>query len=337
MIARNGLYRERARRPTLEEVAARAGVSRSTVSRVINGEHVSAESRQVVMHAVRELGYVPNLAARSLVTRRTGTIALAVPDAPGGDPWFSTVIRSAVRELEEAGKQVALMLAGSSAGRRRVEQVAAAGHVDGVLLVCVADADPLPAALARTAAPVVLLGKPAGAAGLPYVEIDNLGGAAAAVRHLLERGRRRIATIGGPTDTAAGRERLAGYREAMREAGSPATVALGDLTPASGAEAMRRLLAEHPGLDAVFAAGDSMAIGALAALREAGRRVPDDVAVVGFDDVDAAAYTVPPLTTVHVPAAEQGAAAARLLLDRLGGARIDPRLLPARLIVRASA
>ncbi|GAA3020158.1 LacI family transcriptional regulator [Streptomyces fulvorobeus] len=328
------------KRPTLDVVAARAGVSKSSVSRVVNGAHtVAPEIRDLVMRAVRELGYVPNAAARNLVTRRTDAVAMVVSDPPQGvlsdDPLFSTVVRAASRELEAAGKQVVLMLAESDRSRARVESYVAAGHVDGVLLISLHGADPLPAVLARTSLPVVSFGRTA-APTVPYVDLDNAGGARLAVRHLLDRGRQRIATVTGPLDLSDARERLAGYREALGHTGRRPLVALGAFTRMSGAEAMRQLLADEPTLDAVFAANDLMAIGALRTLRESGRRVPDDVAVVGFDDIEAAAYSAPALTTVCSPMADQALTAVRLLLGLLAGRTGESVIMPNELVVRES-
>jgi DNA-binding LacI/PurR family transcriptional regulator len=328
------------KRPTLEAVAARAGVSKSSVSRVVNGEAtVTPEIRDLVVQAVRELGYVPNGAARSLATQRTNAVAVIVSDPPKGlvsdDPMFSTVVRTMSRLLESAGKQVTLMLAGSPDSQLRVEQFVAAGHVAGVMLVSMHGADPLPGSLARMGVPMVSLGR--SALGVPYVDNDNTGGAAVAVKHLLEQGRRRIATITGPLDMLASQDRLTGYRETLRDTGRRSIVAIGDFTRISGAEGMRQLLDDDPALDAVFAANDLMAIGALRALREAGRRVPEDVAVVGFDDIEAALYTAPPLTTVRSPMGDQAAAAGRLLLGLFEGAPGDPVIMPNELVIRESA
>ncbi|MEU6413626.1 LacI family DNA-binding transcriptional regulator [Microbispora sp. NPDC046933] len=330
------------KRPTLEAVAARAGVSRATVSRVVNGQMtVTPQIRDAVMRAVDELGYVPNSAARSLVTQRTDSIALVVSEPPtrvfSEDPMFSTVIRSASLELEAADKQVVLMLGGSAQSHARIERYIASGHVDGVMLISMHGADPLPSAIARMGVPVVSYGRPAVPVPLPYVDNDNVGGAEKAVRHLLDSGRRRIATIAGPQDMIGGQDRLKGYRDALRESDRRSIVAVGDFTRESGAVAMRHLLQDDPGLDAVFVANDLMAIGALQTLRQAGRRVPDDVAVVGFDDIEAARYTEPPLTTIRHPIIEQAAAMVRLLLGMFQGGPADPVILPTELVVRDSA
>ncbi|GIH68898.1 LacI family DNA-binding transcriptional regulator [Sphaerimonospora thailandensis] len=329
------------RRPTLEAVAARAGVSRATVSRVVNGQlTVTPQIREAVLRAVDELGYVPNSAARSLVTQRTGSIALVVSEPPtrvfSEDPMFATVIRSASLELEAADRQVVLMLAGSAKSHARIERYIAGGHVDGVMLISMHGADPLPAAIARMGVPVVSYGRPAVPVPLPYVDNDNVGGAEKAARHLLDRGRRRVATIAGPQDMIAGQDRLTGYRNALRDADRRSIVAVGDFTRESGAVAMRHLLEDDPALDAVFVANDLMAVGALQTLRQAGRRVPDDVAVVGFDDIEAARYTEPPLTTMRHPVVEQAAAMVRLLLGLFEGGPADPVILPTELVVRES-
>ncbi|ETK37287.1 LacI family DNA-binding transcriptional regulator [Microbispora sp. ATCC PTA-5024] len=332
----------RGRRPTLDAVATRAGVSRATASRVVNGDgSVTPGLREAVLRAVGELGYVPNAAARRLVTRRTDAVGLVFSAPPEGlitdDPMLSTVLRAASHELDQAGRQVVLLLAHAPRSRLRVEAYVAAGRVDAVITVPIRASDPLPGRLQALGVPVVSLGRPAARPGLPYVDNDNAGGAAMAVRHLLERGRRRIGTICGPLDLPVAQDRLAGYRDTLREAGRRTMVALGDFTRDSGAAAMRQLLEDDPGLDAVFAASDLMAVGALQALRQAGRRVPEDVAVVGFDDIEAAQYADPPLTTVRNPMGEQAAAGVRLLLRLLENGPADPVVLPAELVVRRSA
>ncbi|MEU0839753.1 LacI family DNA-binding transcriptional regulator [Streptomyces sp. NPDC005962] len=330
-------------RPTLESVARHAGVSRATVSRVVNGStRVAEDSRAAVLRAVEELGYVPNQAARSLVTRRTDSFALVLPEEPGrvfsDDQFFQGVVRGVGQELEEADKQLVLMMARSPAGRDRIERFAQARHVDGVMVASMHGADPLPAALALMGIPVVCNERLPGSAALPYVGVDNAGGAALAVTHLLRSGRTRVATVAGPQDMVAGIDRLTGYTAALSEARREPVVAAGDFTQESGAVAMRELLGRQPELDAVFAASDLMGLGVLRALREAGRRVPEDVAVVGFDDVQAARYADPPLTTVRQPIAEIGRRLARQLLRLAGGEAIEPAVvLDVQLVLRGSA
>ncbi|GAB2824696.1 LacI family DNA-binding transcriptional regulator [Actinoallomurus bryophytorum] len=328
------------RRPTLEAVAARAGVSRATVSRVVNGAtNVKPGVRAAVIQAVEELGYIPNSAARSLVTQRTDSIALVVSEPPSrvfsDDPFFSAAIRAVSQELEAADRQVLLMLASSPAGHARVERYVAGGHVDGVILLSMHGADPLPATLGRSRVPMVSHGRPVSSLPVPYCDCDNHGGARDAVEHLIGLGRRRIATIGGPPDMTAAQDRLDGYRAALADAGRAPLVATGDFTRESGAAAMRLLLAEDPGIDAVFAASDLMAIGALGALRSAGRRVPDDVAVAGFDDIGLARFSEPPLTTVRQPVVEVAACIVQMLLA--ADPPTEPVILPTKLIVRESA
>ncbi|MFF5112623.1 LacI family DNA-binding transcriptional regulator [Streptosporangium sp. NPDC000509] len=325
-------------RPTLEKVAARAGVSRATASRVVNGStRVAPQIRDAVNRAVEELGYVPNQAARSLVTQRADSIALVFPEPAtrvfSDDPTFAGIIRGVSLEIEEADKQLVLMLIGATGGYQRAERYATNGHVDGVVIASMHGTDPLPAILARRGVPVVCSGRPTVPSSLPYVDVDNAGGAERAVRHLMERGRRRIATIAGPQDMIAGIDRLDGYRAVLRDSDRRSIVAVGDFTRESGTIAMRQLLADDPEIDAVFVANDLMALGALTALRQAGRRVPDDVALVGFDDIPAVSYAEPPLTTVRQPTVEMGRRLARMVLDLEEKAQVT---LPTELVVRES-
>ncbi|WP_460544615.1 LacI family DNA-binding transcriptional regulator [Glycomyces halotolerans] len=332
----------RERRPTLEEVAERAGVSRATVSRVVNGQTSVAEHLRVAVEtAAAEMGYVPHAAARSLVTHRTDSVALIVPESPtrvfSDDQFFPSVIRGVATELDAAGKLLVLMTTGTAEGRTRVERYAVGGHVDGVMFASLHDADPLPELMERRGVPVVCNGMMPHSR-LPCIDVDHIGGVQAAVEHLLAKGRSRIATIAGPQDMVAGRARLEGYRRALAAADRRAIVAIGDFTAESGTDAMRQLLADEPELDAVFVGSDLMAHGALAALREAGRRVPDDVAVVGFDDIALASYCEPPLTTVRQPITEIGRTLARHMLALLDGEDVErTTILPTELVVRESA
>jgi len=332
-------------RPTLEAVARRAGVSRATVSRVVNGSTTVAEPiQEAVRQAVRELGYVPNLAARSLVTQRTDSIALILPESAtrvfSDDQFFPGIVRGVSQELEAADKQLVLIMAGSAASYDRVERYTTGRHVDGVMFASIHGVDPLPGTLARIGIPVVCSGRPMGRGTppVPYVDVDSVGGAAMAVRHLLDAGRQRIATIAGPQDMVAGIDRLAGYRNELKGSPRRSIVANGDFTRESGAVAMRQLLEDDPSLDAVFVASDLMAHGALRTLREAGRRVPDDVAVVGFDDVEIARYTDPPLTTVRQPIIDIGREMVRQLLRIARGEDVEEALiLSTELVIRETA
>ncbi|MEV5731109.1 LacI family DNA-binding transcriptional regulator [Streptomyces pharetrae] len=334
------------RRPTIKTVAARAGVGRTTVSRVINGsELVSTDARARVLAAIKELNYVPNSVARGLVTNRTNAVALVIPESEsrlGSEPFFAALIRGVSGALSETRTQLQLMLVRDRAERDQLTASVATRRVDGVLLVSVHAHDQLPGLLEEMGLPTVLAGRRDERERLSHVTSDNAGGAAAAVRHLLERGRNRIATIAGPLDMDVGRSRLAGWRDAHREAGVPADeslVEVGDFTEEGGRRAMRSLLERAPDLDAVFAASDLMAVSALAELRRQGRQVPGDVAVVGFEDSVLARHTNPPLTTVRQPVEELGRTMARILLDEITGAgRSAQRLtLPTELVVRESS
>ncbi|MGW7065909.1 LacI family DNA-binding transcriptional regulator [Streptomyces sp. NPDC054855] len=339
-------------RPTLEEVAARAGVGRGTVSRVINGSpRVSEATRTAVEAAVAELGYVPNTAARALAANRTDAIALVVPEPETrffAEPYFSDVLRGVGAELGETEMQLLLIFAGNDRRRQRLAQYLAAHRVDGVLLVSVHADDPLPDLLAQLEIPAVISGRRSADEQLPSVDSDNFAGAHCAVEHLLSRGRTRIATITGRLDVYGAQRRLDGYRAALSDAGRPVDerlIAPGDFTEEGGRRAMTELLAAFPDVDAVFAGSDVMAAGARQVLREAGRRIPDDVALVGFDDSAIARHMDPPLTSVRQPIEEMGRAMIDLLLaeiadDRPASARrLEHRqlVLPTELVERASS
>lgn len=329
-------------RPTLEQVARLAGVSRATVSRVVNGgAGVSPAVREAVRAAVDSLGYVPNPAARSLVTRRTDSIALVVSESTshvfGDDPFFADVVRGVSAELELSDKQLVLLTTDTAAGRDRVRRYTRS-HVDGVLLISHHGNDPLYAALTEQGPPVVCGGRLLYGETTSYVDVDNVDGAVKAVEFLIRSGRTRIATIAGPQDMSGGVDRLTGYRRAMEAHGRRAIVAYGDFSRDSGQAAMFALLADEPDLDAVFCGSDLMAMGALSSLRAKGRRVPDDVAVIGFDDIQQARYAEPPLTTVHQPSPLLGREMVRLMMRILAGETpSEPVMLPTQLVLRASA
>ena len=333
-------------KPRLEEVAALAKVSRATASRVLNGSpNVSPEAKQAVDGAIAQLGYVPNRAARSLVTRRTETVGLVVSEPESrffSDPFFASTVRGICAALSRSDLQLVLMLAQTEHEHGKATRYVRHGHVDGVFLLSLHGDDPLPAQLRAMGTPTVLLGRPLADQQVPFVDADNRGGARVATEYLLSRGRRKVATITGPMDMRAGVDRLEGYRDALHAAGvrpRASLVAHGRFTEDGGVRAMRALLRAHPDLDAVFVASDPMAFGALQALEAAGRRVPDDVAVVGFDDVPFARHSTPPLTTVRQPIEEMTAAMCELLLRHIDGrgADDDHVITPTTLVERASA
>ena len=337
-------------RPTLDQVAARAGVGRGTVSRVVNGSpQVSPQAREAVQRAIDELGYVPNRAARALVTRKTDAIALVVSESEErvfGEPFFAHIVRAISSTLTETHMQLWLAMAQSTSERRLVEDHLTDQHVDGVLLLSLHDDDRLPALLSERGLPAVLGGRTAGMLArredpsVLYVDNDNEGGARHAVEYLLDHGRRTVGVIAGPQDMGAGVARLQGYREALRRVGVPVDerlITYGDFSEASGTTGMHALLDARPELDAVFAASDLMAAGALRALRDRGRSVPADVAVVGFEDSAIATRTDPPLTTVHQSVEQMGREMTRLLLARIAGVDARSTVLDTYLIVRESA
>lgn len=330
------------RRPTLDEVALRAGVSRSVASRAINNTRdVSRGAREAVDKAVRELGYVPNPTARALATSQAGTVLLAVShDEPGlfADPFFAHVIVGINAALEKTDLVLMLLLADSERGRERLERILRSRRADGIMLLALHGEDPLYRLTQRLELPVVLGGRPLHGEPPWYVDADNRGGARLATEHLIASGRRRIAVITGRQDTRAGVERHRGHREAMAVAGLDSSrTEIADFTEAGGAAAMRRLLERFHDLDAVFAQSDNMAAGAVRTLKTAGRSVPDDIAVVGFDDLPVARTTEPALTTVHQPVQALGQEMAKMLIALLAGEQPTPLLLPTHLVVRASA
>ncbi|MFI1168966.1 LacI family DNA-binding transcriptional regulator [Streptomyces sp. NPDC020801] len=343
---------ETASRPTLEAVAARAGVSRATVSRVVNGsDGVREPLAERVRQAVEELGYVPNQAARSLVTKRHDAVAVVIAEPETrvfADPFFGLQLRGISKELTAHDAQLVLLLTEGRDDHARVGRYLAGGHVDGALVFSLHLDDPLPGLIQSAGVPTVFGGRPGwsdGLGGAVYVDSDNRGGAREAVRHLVGLGRTRIGHITGALDQTSAVDRLDGFRDVMVDA-DPRLIVESDFTPAGGERAMRELLDRCPGLDAVFAANDLTASGALRVLRERGLRVPEDVAVVGFDDMlPVAEQTDPPLTTVRQDIEEMGRLMARLLLRGLDRQNAEtgvggvPRsvVLPTTLVRRASA
>jgi DNA-binding LacI/PurR family transcriptional regulator len=340
------------RLPTLEDVARVAGVSRATVSRVINGiRNVDPQLHEVVWNAVGETGYVPNRLARSLVTRRTGTVALVVSDSEShdddpfmsrffADPYFGRVVGGLMSVLRSAGVQLALQIIGTEEARKRLVGDLRNGLADGVVVLSLPAHDPLPVMLTDAGVPAVLIGRPGDPVPIDYVDLANDTGAGLAADHLVARGCQLIGMIAGPAEVPASNDRISGFRRSMARHGHGwVPLVSGNFTQESGETAMRKLLAANPALDGVFVANDLMALGALLALREAGRRVPDDLAMVGFDDSSAATAASPALTTVRHPLEDMAAQAARLLLARIEDAtmRVASVIYEPTLVVRQSA
>lgn len=331
----------RSRTITIKDVAREAEVSVATVSRALNGhDNVAEPVRKLVMETASRLRYQPHAAARSLSSRRTQTVGVVLPDLYG--EFFSELIRG-IDQVARAHRQHLLV---SSYHGHPEEQGAALramrGRVDGLLVLSpYADrpgflTDNLPDAL-----PAVLINTQLPESGYPALSIDNYRGATAMVEHLVESGHQRIAFIGGPADNFDARERARGYRDALARLApkqSPWELP-GDFDEASGYEAGRKVLEADIRPDAVFAANDMMALGCLYAFNQAGVRVPEDIALAGFDDIPLARFVHPPLTTMRVNIAELGGMAMRRLLQAIesGPDAASPQLLTPELIARDSS
>jgi DNA-binding LacI/PurR family transcriptional regulator len=311
---------------------------------VLNGGHyVSPTAQEAVNAAIRKTGYVVNRHARSLITGRSDSIGFLLTEPQERffeDPNFNVLLSGCTQALAAHDIPLLLMLAGTQDERRRITRYITAGHVDGVLLVSSHSGDPVAEELRAAGVPLVQCGKPMGLGSkVSYVAADDRDGARDMVRHLLSLGRRRIGMVSGPLDTPGGVDRLAGYQEVLTEAGveiDERLIVSGDYSRASGEAGAARLLAQAPDMDALFVASDLMAQGALAALHRAGRRVPEDVAVGGFDDSVAATEATPALTTIHQPYDRISAEMVRLLLAQIGGEDPAAVILPTELVKRES-
>jgi DNA-binding LacI/PurR family transcriptional regulator len=332
-----------ARRPTIEDVARVAGVSRSTVSRVLNGGlHVRPEAISRVETAVGSLGYSVNQAARNLASGRTGSVAFVISEASEhlfGDPNFGVLVRAFTRELRSRGQHLLVTTAQDYGEEAFLGDYLTAGHVDGALFALPREGETLLSRIAASGLPLVVQGQALGyEQQLSWVAVDDEGAAFEAVSYLVGRGSTCIGTITGPVNTSSGRHRLDGYRRAVGPGSPESLVAFGDWSPAAGRASAQELLDRHPELNGLFVASDLMALGAMEVLKEAGRRIPEDVAVVGFDDSTAAIRADPPLTTIHLPFEQSAAEAVRILNELIAGqAQPQHVIMPTRLVRRDSA
>ncbi len=331
---------------TLEDIAKQAGVSRSTVSRVVNGHpNVREEVRQRVLEIVREANYHPNAAARTLASQRSRMIGLVLPHTVNSffsDPYFPLLTQGVAQGCNQLDYTLGLFLVSAREDEDKIfSRLARRGYLDGILAQAGHGyiGDRLIERLIDSSVPLVIVGRPPRVDGVSYIDVDNVAGSYSAVSYLARLGYRRIATITGPIHSTVGIDRKEGYLRALAERGrdvDPSWIAEGDFSEAGGYYAMQQLLPARP--DAVFAASDIMAIGALRAVREAGLRVPDDVAVVGFDDLPAAARSEPPLTTVRQQVLRFGMTAVEVLTDLIENGITPPRriIMTTELIIRES-
>jgi len=327
----------------LEDIAKIAGVSRSTVSRVINNQpNVSEDTRRRVLSVIEEHNFRPNIAARALVTQQTRVLSVVIPKAVSDtftDPYFPTLIQGAMTAASQQEYAVMLWIGNAAEDEERFfQRILSNSLFDGVIVASALTDDPLRLWLQRAGFPYVFIGAPQDES-LNYVDVDNVQAGQAAVSHLIRLGYQRIGTLAGPQKLGAAIDRLKGYRLALERAGRRIDNDLiieSQFTEVAGYMNMKKLLQRH--VDAVFAASDVIAFGAMRAIREQGLRIPQDVAVIGFDDIDSAAQAFPPLTTVRQPILEEGAAAARVLIDLIQKRVEGPQrvLLNTELIIRDS-
>jgi DNA-binding LacI/PurR family transcriptional regulator len=326
-------------RPTIYDVARLAGVSTATVSRALNGTgQIAPATRAAIDSAVEQLGYQPNTLARSLVTKSTQTIALLLPDI--ANPFYAALVSGIQQRALDTGHT--MLLCTTEGDPEREEQyltLLRAKQVDGVLV----DGLVLPpdriARFVEDGLPIVCLDRDVESSSVPLVQVDNRLGARMATEHLVSLGHRRVAHVAGAPELGISDERVQGYRDALAAAGiepDPELLAVGSFTEEGGYEATVALRSAE--LTAVFAANDLSAIGVIHAIVESGRRVPEDVSVVGFDDLRLSRHTTPPLTTIHQPALEIAQRATQLLLDLASGREVGQvrHLLAPELIVRGS-
>jgi LacI family transcriptional regulator len=328
---------------TLEDIAHLSGCSRSTVSRVINGdENVSESTRQKVKKVITELNFQPNLAARSLASGQTHILGLIVPVSVTSifsDPFYPLLIQSVSKTSSQRDYSIMLWLASPEFERRTIHQILYNGLIDGVIVSAMPLNDSIIQSLATSNLPFVTIGRNPNDDKTCFIDVDNYTGARNAVDHLYKMGRRRIATIAGPGNVIVGLDRLRGYKDAILEHGleyDPELVVEGDFSDAGGYTATQKLINKNP--DGIFAASDVMAVAAIRALAEAGLKVPEDVAIIGYDDITLASRSVPALTTIRQPIDLMGSSVVNMLIDLIEHPSTATRslVLPTELIIRSS-
>lgn len=310
------------KRITVHDVAREARVSRGTVSRVVNGErYVSTEAREAVQAAIKRTGYVPSRAARTLVSQRSQAIGFIVHEPHAlfvDDPNIGNLLLGANRALSAADYQMSTLIFDSEQDSQRIARYLGGGVVDGVILVSTREHDPISEIVQRLNLATAVIGNARNA--LPWVGIDNEDAAHSITRRLLQTGRQKVGMVAAGMDRDSGRDRYEGFRRALGDRFDEGLVVRMDhYSFVDGAAGMRELLSRCPDVDGVFASSDALAAGAVTTLHEAGRRIPQDVAIVGFDDSDWALRCRPQLSTVSQPAQALGAAAAELVLAQLRG------------------
>ena len=327
---------------TLAEIAQTAGVSPATVSRVLNGDQRVAQERiDKVNKAVRSLGYSPNRAARSLATGKTGLIATVIDSnlVVFSDPFWGVITTAISRRLQQSGLQAVLMATPFLGNEETILASLSTRQVDGAIFLQLHN-DELVLEIVNQGLPAVVVGRPENDSTLKYVDTDNRGGAYLATKYLIQRGAQRIATITGDLSLSAGKLRLQGFLDAMNEhniAIDPTYVVNGNFTHQSGIDAIKQLLAQAPDVDAVFVANDMMCLGAMGVLDNAGISVPEQIALVGFDDMFAALMGRQQLTTIHQDIDLMGASVAGLITELIEGKDADSIVLPTHLVIRDTA
>ncbi len=327
---------------TLAEIAQTAGVSPATVSRVLNGDQRVAQERiEKVNQAVRALGYSPNRAARALATGKTGLIATVIDSnlVVFSDPFWGVITTAISRRLQQSGLQAVLMATPFIDNEDTILASLSTQQVDGAIFLQLHN-DELVLELANQGLPTVVVGRPDNESALKYVDTDNRGGAYLATNYLIHRGAKRIATITGDLTLSAGKLRLQGFLDAMNENGlpiDPTYVVNGNFTHQSGIDAMKQLLAQAPDVDAVFVANDMMCLGAIGYLDSQSISVPDQIALVGFDDMFAALMGRQQLTTIHQDIDLMGATVAGLVAELVDGKDAESIILPTHLVIRDTA